>query len=351
MRTAVVGIVLSLFLVPSLPGQVPAPTGDAIVPAGAKLELLFTRSLPLKGGLTEGPAVAFDGSVYFSDIPMSEGKGVIMRFDPKTAKTTVYQKDSHKSNGLEIDAKGRLVACEGADGGGRAVVRYDLKTGKRTVLADNYMGKRFNAPNDLVIDTKGRIYFSDPRYVGTEKRELDYMGVYRIDPDGSVHLITKEVETPNGMGLSPDEKTLYVVDHNPGTDNIIANKPEKKGAMKVYAFPLGADGKVSGPRKTLWDFGSENSADGMATDVQGNIYLAARSLKRPGVLVLNPEGKEIAFIPTGAPDQGSAKEPKGIPSNVAFGRGADASMLYITVDVSLYRIRLKVAGYQLPMGK
>src|SRR5262245_33559415 len=141
--------------------EVPKPTGDEIVPEGAKLELLFTRTAKIKGGLTEGPAAAPDGSIYFSDIPYGSDKGMILRFDPKTKKTTVFTDDSYKSNGLKFDAKGNLIACEGSDEGGRAVVSWDVKTKKRTVIADSYMGKRFNAPNDLAIDTKGRIYFSD----------------------------------------------------------------------------------------------------------------------------------------------------------------------------------------------
>src|SRR5436190_12627920 len=111
-----------LVLVPTLPAaDVPAPTGATIVPEGAKLELLFTRTARIKGGLTEGPACAPDGSIYFSDIPFGPDKGLIMRFDPRTKKTTVFIDDSKKSNGLKFDLEGRLVACEGSDGGGRAV--------------------------------------------------------------------------------------------------------------------------------------------------------------------------------------------------------------------------------------
>jgi gluconolactonase len=330
------------------PAKLPPPTGDRIVPKGARLELLFTRTAPIKGGLTEGPAVAPDGSIYFSDIPMNEGKGMILRFDPRTKKTTVFTDDSHKSNGLAFDSKGHLIACEGADGGGRAVARWDVKTKKRTVLADRFQGKRFNAPNDLVIDRQGRIYFTDPRYVGPEKRELKKQSVYRVEPSGEVLLLTDEVEKPNGVALSPDGKTLYVADHNDGSEDVTKKPaPPKPGAMKIYAFPLGADGKVSGPRRTLWDFGKEAGCDGMTVDVQGNIYLTARSLPRPGVLVINPEGKEVAFIPTG-PSQPGAKEPVGLPSNVEFGIGAESSVLYVTVDKSLYRIRLKIDGYRTP---
>src|SRR4051812_11971461 len=178
--------------------ETPAPTGDAIVPSGAKLELLFTRSAKIEGGLTEGPACAPDGSIYFSDIPFGKDRGMILRYDPKTKKTTVFAEDSRKSNGLAFDARGFLIACEGADGGGRCVARWDVRTRERTVLADKFQGKRFNSPNDLVIDTKGRIYFTDPRYVGPEPRELKKEAVYRIESGGEVIEITDQVEKPNG---------------------------------------------------------------------------------------------------------------------------------------------------------
>ncbi len=331
--------------------DLPKPTGDTIVSPDAKLELLFTRTAKITGGLTEGPTVAPDGSIYFSDIPFGADKGMILRFDPATKKTTVFQDDSHKSNGLKFDAQGRLNACEGSDEGGRAVVRYDIQTGKRTVLADKYQGKKFNAPNDLVIDRLGRIYFSDPRYLGTETRELEHRAVYRLDTDGTVIELTHEVEKPNGVALSPDGKTFYLADHNNGTDRIGSEGTPKKGAMKVYAFPLGADGKVSGPRKTLYDFGTENGCDGMTVDSLGHIYLTSRGLKRPGVLVLDPTGKEVAFIPTGSPQPADTTEPVGMPSNVTFGIGAESKTLYITVDKSLYRIPLKVEGFRLPAAK
>jgi gluconolactonase len=324
--------------------DVPKPTGEAIVNPDAKLELLFTRSAPIKGGLTEGPACAPDGSIYFSDIPFGKDKGMILRFDPKTKKTEVFTDDSYKSNGLKFDAKGNLIACEGSDEGGRAVVRWDVKARKRTVIADRYKGKKLNAPNDLVIDKKGRIYFSDPRYLGDEPRELEHRAVYRIDTDGTVVEVTHDAEKPNGVALSPDDKTLYVIDHNNGTDKIDPDKPApKQGAMKIYAFPLGDDGLVKGERKTLVDFGTEAGGDGMCVDSKGNIYIAARSLKRPGVLVIDPTGKELGFIPTG-PSQPGTKTPTGIPSNVCFGRGDDSRILYITVDTSLYRIPVKNEG-------
>ncbi|MGE3808370.1 MAG: SMP-30/gluconolactonase/LRE family protein [Gemmataceae bacterium] len=334
------------------PAKLPRPTGEAIVPADAKWEVLFTRSAPIKGGLTEGPALAPDGSIYFSDIPLGEDKGMILRFDPKSGKTTVFTDDSGKSNGLMFDAQGRLVACEGANFGGRCLSRWDVKNKKRTVIVERYMGKRFNAPNDLVIDTKGNIYFTDPRYLGDEARELEHRAVYRVDPKGKIVEFTREVEKPNGIALSPDGMTLYLADHNNGTDKIDPSKPKPElGAMKVYAFPLGADGLINGPRRTLVDFGTEAGCDGMTVDKAGNVYLTARGLKRPGVLVINPEGKEIAFLPTGRAQAADTKVPVGLPSNCTFGQGEDARTLYVTVDTSLWRIKLKNEGYHIPWKK
>ena len=319
---------------------------NTIVPEGAKLERLYTRTADIEGGLTEGPAVAPDGSIYFTDIAAGTDAGLIVQFDPKTKKISVFTDDSGKANGLAFDAAGRLIACEGSDYGGRRVSRWNLKTGKRETIADRYQGKRFNAPNDLCLDTKGRIYFTDPRYLGSEPRELEHRAVYRIDADGTLREITRDVEKPNGIALAPDERTLYVADHNNGTDRIDPTLPAPKpGAMKILAFPLDADGLVSGKPKTLVDYGSESGCDGMCVDVAGNLYLTNRGLKRPGVMVIDPAGRELAFIPTGPTNQAADKPPVGLPSNCEFGIGDEASTLYVTVDLSLYRIRLKVPGY------
>lgn len=331
--------------------ELPRPSGDTIVSPDAKLDLLFTRTASIHGGLTEGPAAAPDGSIYFSDIPFGKDKGMILHFDPETKKTEVFTDDSHKSNGLKFDAKGYLIACEGSDEGGRCVSRWDVKSRRRTVIVDRYQGKRFNAPNDLTIDRRGRIYFTDPRYLGTEPRELEHRAVYRIDTGDKVSEVTHALEKPNGIALSPDERTLYVADHNNGTDRIDPTAPAPQpGAMKIYAFRLDTDGRVKGSGKVLMDFGTDAGCDGMTVDVRGNVYLAVRNLKRPGILVLNPEGKEVAFIPTG-PSQPGAREPRGIPSNCCFGIGKESKVLYVTVDVSLYRIPLKVEGYHIPFEK
>src|SRR6516162_10411756 len=149
---------------------------DTIVPAGAKLEKLWSE-----GEFTEGPAYGPHGCIYFSDIGNR-----IMKFDPKTGKTVEYRKPSGRANGLDFDPKGRLVACEGANSGGNRRVTITEKDGSVRVLADKWKGKRFNSPNDLTIDTKGRVYFTDPRYVGDEPREIVGEYVYRVDPDGKV---------------------------------------------------------------------------------------------------------------------------------------------------------------------
>lgn len=339
---------------PAMSADLPRPTGESIVAPDAKLELLYTRSAAIKGGLTEGPAVAPDGSIYFTDIPLGDDGGLIVRFDPITKQSAALTIDSGKANGLIFDSQGYLLAAEGSDKGGQRVSRWDVKTGERKTVADRYQGKRFNAPNDLCLDRQGRIYFTDPRYLGDEPRELEHRAVYRIEKDGTVIEITHEVAKPNGIALSPDGKTLYVADHDNGTDKIDPNGPKPKpGPMTIYAFPLNAEGKVGGPRKTLHDFGDQAGCDGMCVDSQGNLYLTARGLKRPGVLVLDPQGKEVAFIPTGPPNQSpeSGKSPVGLPSNVEFGIGSEANVLYVTVDLSLFRIPLKSKGFHVQYEK
>src|SRR5262245_46915428 len=133
-----------------------------IVPNDAKLEKLWSE-----GEFTEGPAQGPDGCIYFSDIGNR-----IMKFDPANNKTTEFRKPSGRANGLDFDLEGRLVACEGANTGGNRRVTVTEKDGTIRVLADKHKGKRFNSPNDLTIDKKGRVYFTDPRYVGNEKLEL-----------------------------------------------------------------------------------------------------------------------------------------------------------------------------------
>ncbi len=328
---------------------------NPIFPSGAKLELVFSRQANINSGLTEGPAVAPDGSIYFTDMPFGkQDNGMILRFDPKTQRTTVFTNNSGKSNGLAFTPNGFLVSCDGADGGGRRLVRWNMKTGTETTLVDRFHGKRFNAPNDLCIDSKGRIYFTDPRYLGDEPRELKHRAVYRVNKDSTAIEVTHDVEKPNGITLSPDGRTLYVGDHNNGSDGLNSDPdapPPTKGAMKVYAFPLDKDGLVSGSRRTLVNFGSQAGCDGITVDSQGNIYLTCRSLAKPGLLVIDPSGKELAFLSTGPKDQsGEFEDWKGIPSNVEFGLGNEKNVLYVTIDKSLFRVRVKTEGHHPMIG-
>jgi gluconolactonase len=287
-----------------------ADSVPAIVPANAKLEKVWGD-----GEFTEGPAYGPDRCIYFSDIGNR-----IMRHDPATGKTSVFRDPSGRANGMDFDAEGRLVVAEGANTGGNRRVTRTEKDGSIKVLANRWNGKRLNSPNDLTIDAKGRIYFTDPRYVGDEPREINTESVYRIDPDGAVTQIITDVQKPNGIILSPDMKILYLADSNPG------------GNQHLLAFPLKEDGTV-GPKNLLYDFGKGRGIDGMVVDVQGNVYGAAGSGSKAGVYIFNSEGKLLHLIPT--PED---------PSNCVFG-DTDRKTLFVTAGKSLYRIKLSIPGF------
>jgi gluconolactonase len=280
-----------------------------VVAPDAKLEKLWGE-----GTFTEGPAYGPGGAIYFSDIGNR-----IMKYEPATGKTSEFRNPSGRANGLDFDAEGRLVACEGAGGGNRRVSRTE-KDGSVKTLADRWEGKRLNSPNDLTIDAIGRIYFTDPRYGGDEPREIRTESVYRIDPDGKITQVITDVEKPNGVIISPDGKTLYVADNNPS------------GKRQLLAFDLKEDGAV-GAKRVLHDFGEDRGIDGMAIDVDGNVYATAGREKTGGVHVFSPEGKKIGFIPT--PET---------PTNCVFG-DEDRRTLYVTAGKSLYRIKTTKKGY------
>lgn len=324
-------------------GQAIAQGKNSIVPKGAKLEKLFDGGVVL----TEGCASALDGTIYFSDITFShvstDKRGIIeaghiWKFDPKTKKTTIFRSPSGMSNGIKFDARGDMIVAEGADHGGRRLIKTDMKTGKSYILAAMFQGRRFNSPNDITIDEKGRIYFSDPRYLGHEPIEQPVQAVYRVDPDGKIARIITDAGKPNGVCVSPDQKTLYVVSNDNGhwgIERMPKDAPARKGLMALLAYDLAPEGTAKF-RKMLVNYAPQDGPDGLCADVDGNLYVAVRDETRPGIYVYSPEGKELAYIKT------------EIPTNVGFGRGDEASTLYITAGKSLYRIRLNKAGYQLP---
>jgi gluconolactonase len=297
---------------------------EPIVPVGAKLEMLWNE-----GEFTEGPALAPDGSIFFSDIGET-----IYRFDPQSKQTSVFRRPSGRTNGLMFNQRGELVACEGANTGGNRRISLTTgidggKDGTVRALAERFDGKRFNSPNDLVVDGQGRVYFSDPRYVGSEPRELDFEAVYLVGTDGSVKVATREVSKPNGIVLSPDGNTAYVSDNNP------------QGNRHLVAFDVGADGLLT-RKRVLHDFGSGRGVDGMTIDTRGNVFATAGTGEKGGVYVFDSSGKQLAVIPT-----------PGDPTNCVFGGGENGSTLYVTcangrgmgVKYGLYSIRLNAVGH------
>lgn len=309
------------------------PTAQAkIVPADAKLELLFNE-----GEFTEGPAVDAEGGIVFSDIGNR-----LMRFDPPTGKTTVFRDLSGRANGLIFDQKGRLIACEGANTGGNRRISITEPDGKVRTLADRFEGKRFNSPNDLDVDPQGNVYFTDPRYVGDDPRELDFEAVFFVSTDGKVKVATRDLEKPNGILVSADGKKAFVADNNGKAD----------GNHHLVVFDVAEDGTLT-KKQVLWDFGpNARGIDGMTFDAAGNVYATAGKGEAAGIYVFTPAGLPLAFIPT-----------PGDPTNCVFGIGKESQVLYITADgpkpqdpnvkrrFALYRIPLAVAGRPRHDGK
>lgn len=323
---------LLLLLAPQLNGHEPLevqrPTGDpTIVAPSASLEKVFGNGIN-----TEGPSVAPDGSVYFVDIPLSRDHprqaGRIWRFDVTNGTTTIYRSPSGKALGIRFDQVGRMVVAEFADYGGRRITRTDLSTGDAEIVAALYQGKPFNSPNDLTIDEQGRIYFTDYGFAAPHEMPGQPMdGVYRIDTDGSVARIIAGVGLPNGIAISPNQQTLYVT----------SGRFDFQGRRAILAFSLSAEGSATFRSVFAIYEPATVIADGMAVDVEGNLYVTLFSrTARTGVAVYSAEGVERAFIPTPEPAK-----------NVAFGRGAAGKVLYITAGRSLYRINVQRVGYQL----
>lgn len=303
------------------------PALDALVAPDAKLEVIGEGY-----AWCEGPVwVKEDGGfLLFSDIP----NNVIMRWDAKGG-ARLYLKPAgytgrtprggeSGSNGLVLDPKGRLVLCQHGD---RRIARldspWDKPVAKYITLADRYNGRRFNSPNDAVMAKDGTIYFTDPPY-GLEKafddpkKELAFQGIYRLSPDSKLSLLTKELDAPNGIGLSPDEKTLYVANSG-GERNV------------VVAFPIKADGTL-GEEHELFNAHElikqrPGSCDGMVVDQHGNVFVAVPG----GVAVITPAGKHLGTILT-----------NDRTANVEFGE--DGSALFICANHRMLKIPTKTKG-------
>lgn len=271
----------------------PALASELVAP-GAKVELLA-------GGFTftEGPACDAEGNVYFTDIPNER----IHKWSID-GKLTTFRENSGKANGLYFDREGNLLACEG---GNRRLTSIS-PGGKVSVLADGFQGKKLNSPNDLWVDPKGGVYFSDPRYGQEDGLEQDGFQVYYLPPNRKELVrVIGDLVKPNGVLGAADGKTLYVAD---------------AGGGKTYAYRIQPDGSLT-DRKLAAPVG----ADGMTLDERGNLYLA-----RNVVHVYSPEGKAITTIEVPEP-----------PANVCFG-GKDRKTLFITARKGLYAVRMNVRG-------
>jgi sugar lactone lactonase YvrE len=262
------------------------------------------------------------GYLLFSDIP----NDTIHKWTPGesggSGTVSVLFKPSRNSNGLMIDAQGRLLVCEHQ----RRLVRFDTiaPDAAPVVLAEKYDDKRLNSPNDLDIHSDGSIVFTDPPYglnptLGKAgEKELDFHGVFRLAPDGKLSLLTRDLRMPNGLAFSPDEKLLYVAD---------------MGKSEIRVFDVKPDGSIDNNRlfaelKSEQGGGRGMGGDGVRVDTEGNVYVAARS----GVWVFDPKGARLGVIPV----------PMS-PANLCFG-GDDMKTMFITAQRGLYRLPVKIPG-------
>ena len=306
------------------------PSANAVLDKDAQVEVLVSGLDWSEGPvwIPKGPDQPDGGGfVVFSDVPQNhvlkwrEGEGSSVFLKPSGYTGLAPYSREPGSNGLTLNAKGELVSCEHGD---RRVSVMTRGGGKRT-LVDNFGGKRFNSPNDCCFDKAGNLYLTDPPYglpkgpQDKETRELEWNGVYRVTPDGKVTLLTKEMTFPNGIALSPDEKTLYV-----------AQSDSKAALWK--AFPLNADGAL-GASRVLADATPlvgkhRGSPDGMKVDVECRVWATGPG----GVHIMTPDGKLLARIDT-----------KMACGNCCFG-GDDGSWLYICSDAFFVRVKTKTKG-------
>ncbi|HVW02492.1 MAG TPA: SMP-30/gluconolactonase/LRE family protein [Planctomycetaceae bacterium] len=270
------------------------------------------QKVDAKFQFTEGPASDRQGNIYFSDIPANK----IFKLD-SAGKVEEFLDPSGHSNGLMFNAKGTLFACQ-MDG---KIVSIDVKTKKTTDITAEHDGKRYNAPNDLVVDKAGGVYFTDPRFRAPEPWPQGVEAVYYASADGKVTRLVSDLKAPNGVILSPDEKTLYVI-------------PSLQKEMMEY--PIEAPGKLGKGRvfcSLQQKPGSDNGGgDGLTVDEKGNLYITSGL----GLQVYDPKGKHLGNIEF--PEQ---------PANVTFG-GKDNKTLYVTARSSVYYVQMEVAGHQFP---
>ena len=256
----------------------------------------------------EGPVWSPGGYLLFSDIPNSTIHSV------RDGVLGVYRQPSGQSNGLTFDAAGALIACEHE---GRRVSRQ-LGDGPLESLASHYEGKRLNSPNDVVVRTDGRIYFTDPPYgIEETERELAFNGVYSIATDGTLTLLLNDFERPNGIALAPDERTLYIAD------------TERR---HVRAFDVAGDGALSNGR-VFAEMLEDGRPDGLKVDAEGRLYVCAR-----GVQVFAPNGALLGIIDCPAR-----------PANCAWG--GDSSTLFVTMGQTVRCTKLATMGFAPHLGR
>jgi gluconolactonase len=296
------------------------PRADAIVPSDPRLEQVATGF-----EFTEGPVWSPEGALLFS----SPNTNAIYRWHP-SGRVTVFRSKSgytgldvgryHQpgSNGLAFDPDGRLTICQH---GNRRVIRVEPH-GNVTVLADAHEGRRLNSPNDLVYRSDGTLYFTDPPFglpgaFDDPAKELPFSGVFRVARDGGVTLESDELEGPNGLAFSPDERFLYIGNWD----------PERKVVLR---YPVAADGRLSAGEVfyDMTDAPGDDALDGIKVDGDGNVYACGPG----GVWVLSAAGEHLATL-----------ELPEAPHNLAWG-DADGGALYITALTSVYRLRLKGAS-------
>ena len=271
------------------------------VGSAANLVAPGTKPVKLAGGFkfTEGPAVAANGDVYFTDIPNNR----IHKWSVADGKLSTFAEETKGANGLFFAEDGSLYACQGL---AKRVAAYTADGSGSSSLAKRHAGKKFNKPNDLWIDGKGGVYFSDPNYGNTEHTQ-DGEHVYYIPPGGEVIRVADGFKRPNGLVGTPDDSTLYIADI---------------GDKKIYRYAIQSDGTLKD--KKLF---CESGSDGMTLDRQGNVYLTAGSVK-----VFDPKGGQIANL----------KFPES-PANVVFG-GKDRKTLYVTARTGFYSLEMAVSG-------